>query len=89
MFWIGFTQEPLFKVEPTEEGLVGRIVLGKHKETFVTHLLTWSEQHYVEHWKLALRRALNGMSAALITDRELQSSQTTWSGGRFGKYTMT
>jgi hypothetical protein len=80
MFWIGFTEEPLFKVDPKEEGLVGRIVLGKHKETFVTHLMTWSEQQYIEHWKLALRRVLDGKSAALITDMRtpVQSSHLVW-----------
>ena len=80
MFSIGFTDEPLVDPEPGEEGLVGLLVLGEHKERFVSHLWTWSKEQYVDHWKRALNRVLGGSPAALITDMRtpVQSSHLIW-----------
>ena len=80
MFWIGFTEEVLPKVEPQEEGRVGLLMLGKHEERFVAHFWTWSEQQYLNHWEGALARALKGKSSALVTDMRTptQSSHLVW-----------
>jgi hypothetical protein len=68
VFWIGFSDEPLVKMDPREKGKVGLLVLGDHKERFVVHLDTWTKGNYVDQWKRALKRVLNGEESALITD---------------------
>ena len=68
MFWIGFTDEPLIKVDHQEEGRVGLLVLGDREERFVVHMETWPKGDYVFQWKLALKRVLSGKPSALITD---------------------
>jgi hypothetical protein len=81
MFWVGFTDEPLIKLEPTEaDGRVGLLVLGSHEERFPVHFSVWSEQQYVGHWKRALVHALDGKPSALITDMATpaQSSHLIW-----------
>lgn len=81
MFWVGFTDEPLIELEPTEaDGRIGLLVLGKHEERFPVHLSIWSEQQYVDHWKSALVRALDEKPSALITDMATpaQSSHLIW-----------
>jgi CdiI N-terminal domain len=80
MFRIGFTSEPLAKMDPNEDGCVGLLVLGEHEERFATHFGTWSEQQYVNQWRSALNRALDGKPAALITDMQTpaQSSHLVW-----------
>jgi hypothetical protein len=80
MFWIGFTDDELAKMEPEEEGRVGLLVLGKHEERFAVHFWTWSQQQYTDHWNNALIRAVNGKPSALITDMRTptQSSHLVW-----------
>jgi hypothetical protein len=80
MFSIGFTDEPVTKIEPEDDGQVGLLVLGNHKEHFVAHMSIWSEKDYVEHWKAALARALAGKRSALITDMltPMESSHLVW-----------
>ncbi|HEY8671594.1 MAG TPA: hypothetical protein VIL63_12180 [Terriglobales bacterium] len=80
MFWIGFTDEQFLEAEPGEEGRVGLLVLGNHKERFVVHFWTWSEEQYVAHWRKALQRAMNGQPSALVTDMATpaQSSHLVW-----------
>ena len=81
MFWIGFTDEPLIKLEPHEdEGKVGLLVLGQDRERFVVHTRIWSELEYLDHWRAALIRALDGKEAALITDMRTptESSHLIW-----------
>ena len=55
-------------------------MLGSHEERFVAHSWVWSEQHYVDHWKHALVRALDGTPSALVTDMQTpdQSSHLVW-----------
>ncbi len=79
MFWIGFTTEkPPYELP--EEVRTGLLMLGEHEETFVAHTDTWSEERYIEHWKLALGRVLDGRSSALVTDMRTpaQSSHLVW-----------
>jgi CdiI N-terminal domain len=81
MFWVGFTDEPLIKLEPTEtDGRIGLLVLGRHEERFPVQLSVWCEQQYVGHWRSALVRALDGQPSALITDMATpaQSSHLIW-----------
>jgi hypothetical protein len=80
MFWIGFTDESLARMEPGGEGRVGLLVLGNFTERFVVHFWTWSEQQYVHHWKDALIRGLDGKPSALITDMRTpsQSNHLVW-----------
>jgi hypothetical protein len=68
VFSIGFTDEPLTRVDPKEKGRVGLLVLGDHKERFVVHMAIWSKGDYVFQWKRALKRVLSGEQSALITD---------------------
>lgn len=81
MFLIGFTEESLIKLEPTEaDGRVGLLVLGSHEEGFPVHFSVWSEQQYIDHWKSALVRSLEGKPSALVTDMATpaQSSHLIW-----------
>lgn len=80
MFQIEFTDERLIMIRPGEKGRVGLLVLGQHKERFVAHTQTWSEEQYAEHWLLALDRVLHGEPAALITDMAtpVESSHLVW-----------
>jgi hypothetical protein len=80
MFWIGFIDKPLVKLEAREEGKTGLLVLGNHKEELPVHFGTWSESQYVSHWRSALFRALDGRRSALVTDMRLpsQSSHLVW-----------
>ena len=81
MFSIGFTEESLIKLEPTEAGgRIGLLVLGGHEERFIVHFSVWSEQQYINHWKSAVARALVRKPAALVTDMRTpaRSSHLIW-----------
>jgi contact-dependent growth inhibition (CDI) system CdiI-like immunity protein len=83
-----WTHLPLQKVEPQEEGRVGLLVLGKHKERFVVHFQTWTSEQYKRQWRSALIRGLQSLSSALITDMRVsaQSSHLVcWPFWRIGR----
>jgi len=80
MFSIAFTKETLTDAEPGEQARIGLVRLGNHEERFIAHLNEWRAQDYVEHWNLALERALTARPAALVTDMwtPAQSSHLVW-----------
>jgi contact-dependent growth inhibition (CDI) system CdiI-like immunity protein len=87
VFWIGFSDEPISKVDPEEKGRVGLLLLGDHKERFVVHMDIWSKGDYVFQWKRALKRVLSGDQSALITDMHTPTTSNHlvwWPMWKFG-----
>ena len=80
MFCIRFTREKFFPSEPGEKGRMGLLRLGNVEERFVSHFWEWAPQKYMEHWRDALKRVLDGNPSALITDMRTpaQSSHLVW-----------
>jgi hypothetical protein len=68
MFAIRFGAEAFSEAGPDQASLYGTIVLGDHRETFISSLTYWSRAQYEEHWRSALQRvAVEGNDSCLIT----------------------
>jgi len=68
VFDIFLTDKPVEDLDPGVEAVYGQIRLGDFQESFVADVVLWKPSQYLQHWRSAVRRIVEGEErSALIT----------------------